>query len=98
MLNLLRWKIRPAFRYEHWLSDMHRIFDHQWKLIRYSFLSSFLYLLPCSQQIIRIKKEENLHLHIKLCKVYECHRFCDIEAPQTGVFKNDWITLWVITP
>ena len=23
---------------------------------------------------------------------------CDNKAPQTGVFKNDWITLWVITP
>ena len=26
------------------------------------------------------------------------HIMCDNEAPQTGVFKNDWITLWVLTP
>ena len=22
----------------------------------------------------------------------------DNEAPQTGIFKNDWIILWIITP
>ena len=26
----------------------------------------------------------------------EISLYCDNEAPQTGVFKNDWITLWVI--
>ena len=42
--------------------------------------------------------ETGRFIHACVFSIIPPHYVLYNEAPQTGVFKNDWITLWVITP